>query len=158
MNFAELKAETYHEWKCLSSYKGAVIQPENFKSEVKAFGDLRCKETWKKAYCTFCAKNIRSSCLDAYNLILYQFNPSPDDWDYELRYRIFEEFLAFSNGLDLIKLGLEQLFSSDFTPQEREEAHGFFKLVQAESSRRGEFGESTRSLREFAKLAGASAS
>lgn len=155
MNFAELKAETYQRWKCLSTFKGAVVQPENFKSEVRIFGDLRCKETWKKAYCSFYAKMIRSSILDAYNLILYQFNPSPDDWDYELRYRIFEEFLAFPDGLDFIKLGLEQLFSSDFTQQDREEARGFFIMVQEESARRGEFGQSTRLVREFAELTGA---
>ncbi|MBP0017995.1 MAG: hypothetical protein J7647_10610 [Cyanobacteria bacterium SBLK] len=158
MNFAELKKETYEMWECVSTFKGAVVQPEYFKGEVKTFGDLRCKETWKKAYCSFYAKMIRSSILDAYNLILYQFNPSPDDWDYELRYRIFEEFLTFPDGLDFIKLGLEQLFSSDFTRQDREEARGFFLMVQEESARGGEFGGAIGSLREFAKLARAQAS
>ncbi|MBP0016720.1 MAG: hypothetical protein J7647_04085, partial [Cyanobacteria bacterium SBLK] len=156
MKLSTLKAETYDAWECISTFNDAVVQPEHFKTEVRAFGDLRCKETWKKAYCSFWAQNIYDSCLDAYNLIRIYFNPSPDDWDYELRYRIFEEFLKFPDGLELIKLGLEQLFSANFTSQERKKADGFFELVQGQSEGGEEFGGAVSSIRRFAELAGTS--
>lgn len=46
MKLAELKQRVYESWECLSSYNSAVIQPENFKLEVRRYGDLRCKTTW----------------------------------------------------------------------------------------------------------------
>ncbi|MGB7444124.1 MAG: hypothetical protein WA919_23915 [Coleofasciculaceae cyanobacterium] len=55
-------------------------------------------------------------------------------WDYELRYQILEEFLTIPGAFELIEMGLEQLFSSNFTQQQRKRASGFFELV-AEQSR-----------------------
>ena len=137
MKLHTLKTETYESWKRLSAYNSAIVQPEHFKPEVRSFGDLRCKSTWENAYCAFTARNISDSCLDAYELITIQFNYSPEAADYVLRHQIFEAFLALPHGLELIKAGLEQLFSSDFTPQEREEADGFFKLVQEKQAGTG---------------------
>ena len=135
MKLVQLKQETYKCWQRLSTFNGAVVQPENFRTEVRNFGDLRCKDTWKRAYCSFMARNIDDSCLDACNLILIQFNYQPSDWDYELRHEIFSEFLVLPRGLELLKTGLEQLFSTEFTPEERKEAHGFFKLAGEQSTR-----------------------
>jgi hypothetical protein len=138
MKLAELKQQAYEAWECLSTFKGAVVQPQNFKAEVKQqFGDLRCKQTWVKAVARFTARNCYDACLDAYSLILYDFNFTPERWDYEYRHLIIEEFLAIPGALELIKLGLEQLFSSTFTSQEREQAHGFFELVPAAAGRIG---------------------
>lgn len=137
MKLSELKQATYQAWQDLNTWKGQVMQPENFKSEVKTFGDLRRKDTWVRALARFEATFAHRSCLDAWSLILHSFNFTPDREDYEYRHAIFEEFLLYPDALDLIKLGLEQLYSADFTPQEREEANGFFELVAEQQTRRG---------------------
>ena len=137
MKLLQLKQKVYEAWEQLSGFKGILVQPDQFQPEIKQFGDLRRKDTWSKALARFEALNAYKSCLDAYSLILNDFNFTPDRWDYEFRYQILDEFLMIPDGLDLIRLGLEQLFSSTFTPQEREEAHGFFELVEEQRSRTG---------------------
>jgi len=134
MKLLELKQKVYYAWERLNSFKGILAQPERFKVEMKEFGDLRRKDTWTKAIAQFEALNAYKSCLDAYVLILNDFNFTPERWDYEFRYQILDEFLMIPDGLELIRLGMEQLFSSTFTPQEREEAHGFFELVAEQQS------------------------
>ncbi|MDX2098263.1 MAG: hypothetical protein SFW36_10850 [Leptolyngbyaceae cyanobacterium bins.59] len=151
MRLAELKEKVLQEWQDYCWYKQSVCQLEAFKPEIKKqFGDMRCRSTWEKALCYFRAMNAQIGLLDAYTLILYTFNFTPDRWDYEYRHQIIEQFLTLPDGLDLIRLGLEQLFSKDFTCEERGQADGFYQLVP-ESARR-EFGsfpiEPTRRLLE----------
>ena len=55
-------------------------------------------------------------------------------------------------ALEIIQTGLEQLFSSEFTQQDREEANGFFELVQEQCERRGINRNSDGFIREFAEL------
>jgi len=135
MKLPELKVRVYESWKSLNTFKGVLAQPDNFKPEVRSFGDLRRKATWIKALARFQAVNSYKACLDAYGLILNDFNFTPARWDYEFRYEILDEFLMIPDGMDLIRLGLEQLLSSTFTPEEREEAHGFFAMVSGSAGR-----------------------
>lgn len=130
MKLKDLKERTFQEWQRYGWYKQVLIQPETFKPEIRRrFGDMRRRDTWERAYCHYRALNAQIGLLDAYTLILETFNYQPDDADYAYRRRIFEEFLTLPDGLELIRLGLEQLFSIDFTPEERQEAYGFFELV-----------------------------
>lgn len=138
MKLSELKQKVYRSWEFLSSFKGQLLNPGNFKPEVRIFGDLRRKDTWIKALARFEAILAYQSCLDASSLLLYSFNFTPDRWDYEYRHQIFEEFLMYGNALDLINLGLEQLHQYPYTEDDRREAHGFFDLV-SEQRRRGGF-------------------
>lgn len=158
MRLKELKQRVYEAWERYHWFKQTVVQLENFKSEIRAFGDLRCKKTWEKALVRFEALNAQIGLLDAYNLILLSLNFKPEDWEYEYRHQIFEEFLMLPDALELIKTALEQLFSSDFTPQEREEANGFFELVQEQSTRRGFNGNSDRLIWQLAELTRTAAS
>lgn len=138
MKLPELKQEVYDAWEFLSGYRGCVVLPENFKPEVRReFGDLRRKETWIKALARFEALNAFHDCLDAYHLVLHTFNFTPDRLDYEYRHAIFDEFLTIPGALDLLKLGLEQLWSNSFTNDDREETHGFFTLVAEQQRRSG---------------------
>jgi hypothetical protein len=136
MKLSELKQKVYQSWKSLSSFKGQLLNPDDFKSEVRHFGDLRRKQTWVRALARFEAVNAYQSCLDASSLLLYSFNFTPDRWDYDYRHQIFEEFLMYGNALDLIKLGLEQLYQHPYTEDDRREAHGFFELVAEQAGRR----------------------
>lgn len=45
MKLKDLKKRVYRVWECLSDFNDALIQPENFKSEVRYFGDLRRQST-----------------------------------------------------------------------------------------------------------------
>ncbi|MEB3355957.1 MAG: hypothetical protein VKK04_04470 [Synechococcales bacterium] len=134
----DLKQATYRAWESVSRYNRAVVQPENFQREVKArFGDRRCKATWVKALAYFEAQASYDACLDAYMLVLHTFNFTPERWDYEYRHEILDAFLMMPEGLELIRAGLEQLFSSDFTQEERAEANGFFELVEERGGESG---------------------
>ncbi len=135
MQLQELKQQVYQAWECLSTFNLAVVQPENFKSEVRQqFGDLRRKETWVKALARFAARNCYDACLNAHSLILYDFNFTRDRWDYEYRYLILEEFLTIPGALDLIQLGLEQLFSLHSPHTNGSKLMGFLSWFQQQPS------------------------
>ncbi|HEY9658128.1 MAG TPA: hypothetical protein V6C65_06725 [Allocoleopsis sp.] len=136
MKITELKKRVFEQWQRHCWFNQAVIQPELFKSEVRSqFGDLRRKATWEAALCRYLALNAEIGLLDAYTLITRTFNYTPDRWDYPYRLVVFEEFLTLPDSVELLRTGLEQLFSADFTPQERREANGFFELVQRTTGR-----------------------
>lgn len=135
MKLKQLKRKVYKSWEFLSNYRDCLIQPENFKPEVKQFGDLRFKATWVKALARFEALNASHDCLDACSLIMLTLNFTPDRWDYEYRHLIFEEFLSIPGAIELIRLGMEQLFSNNFSQQEREQSCGFFELVEEQQRR-----------------------
>ena len=129
------------------------MQPENFKPEIRQYGDLRRKSTWVKALCQFCALNHFECLLDAYELITIRFNFFPNDPRYPYRHQIFEAFLTIPGALDLLKTGLEQLFSSDFTTEEREAARGFFAMVEERSPGRSIEREPAQLAGQIAELA-----
>ncbi|MCP2728440.1 hypothetical protein [Limnofasciculus baicalensis] len=133
MKLKDLKKRVYRVWECLSDFNDALIQPENFKSEVRYFGDLRRQSTWQKAYCSFWARNIFDSNTDNRSLIDLLLNYTPDEWDWELRQEILDEFLAIPGGLDCIINGLEQILQYPINQEEKEIAHDVFKLVQEQS-------------------------
>lgn len=127
---AELKEQVYRCWTYLSQFNDAVVQPENFKADVRKFGDLRRKQTWIDAYCRFWAQNIFDSNSDNRTLVRVMFNFKPDQWDYELRHQILDEFLAIPEASDCLKDGLEEVFGNPVNQQEKEAAYGVFELVQ----------------------------
>ena len=138
MKLPELKRRVRKSWESLNTWKdGVVIQPENFNKDMKSFGDRRYKRTWIKALARFEAMRSYETCLDSYMLIVSYLNFKPGEWDYEYRHEIVDEFLMYPDSLELIKQGLEQLFSSDFGPKEREEAHGFYSLVEERAEQPG---------------------
>ena len=138
MELKALKDQVFYEWTRLHEFEKAIVQPADFKLEVrKRFGDLRFKATWEKALCSFRALNLQFGYLDSYELLTIHLNFQPKDALYEYRYSILEEFLQLPDAVELLRSGLEQLFSADFTPQEREQASGFFRLVEGESRHSG---------------------
>lgn len=157
MKLSELKEKVYEHWEFRYQIRRAIIQPENFKPEIRQYGDLRRKTTWVKALCRLESLNIFESCLDAYELITIQFNISPSDPEHPYRHQIFEEFLAIPEALDLLKAGFEDLFSSDFTTEEREEAREFFEMVREQSPGRGVEWQPTELAGRIAELAGVAA-
>ena len=136
MKLVELKQEVYELWERLSSYNGALIQLENFKPEVRYYGDLRRKTTWQKAYAAFLAQNIWDADVGEYNLIVVQLNFTPDCWDYELRYQVLEQFLAIPGALEFVVRGLEQIFCSA-SREDKECAYGLLAMVSEQSGGTG---------------------
>jgi hypothetical protein len=82
MKLSELKQKVYESWILLNSFQGQLLATEQFKPEIRRFGDLRRKDTWIGALATFEAIKADRSCLDASILILYSFNFKRDRWDY----------------------------------------------------------------------------
>ena len=145
MKMDELKTRVHDSWKRYLWFEEAISQPDGFKADIrKEFGDLRCKSTWEKALARYRGLNAQIGLLDASSLILHALNFTPERWDYEYRHSIFDEFMLLPDGLDLIRAGLEELYSADYTAQEREKANGFFSLVQEQSSSGRLNGESAR--------------
>ncbi|ASC73669.1 hypothetical protein XM38_046410 [Halomicronema hongdechloris C2206] len=140
MKLLELKDKVWKAWKLFNDASGVITQEVTFVQDVKRFGDRRYKATWIRALAQFTAQASYESCLDAYMLVLDNFNFTTNRWDYEYRHEILDAFLAYPDALDLIRTGLEQLFSSEFAPREREEADGFFELVEERSQQPGRDG------------------
>jgi hypothetical protein len=147
MKLAELKQHTYDAWESLSSYNNALVQPENFKPEVRAFGDLRRKMTWQKAYAAFVARNIFDANTDNRSLITVQLHYTPERWDWDLRDQILDQFLAIPGGMDCIINGLEQILRYPLDKEEQDIAYGVFELVQGQPGGAGRI--AARSFRQL---------
>ncbi len=154
MKLPELKKRVKRTWDML--HTGFAIQPGQFDQDVKAFGDRRFKKTWVAALCRFEAMFAIESCLDSWMLLTNTFAFRPERWDYEYRHQIFDEFLMYPEAVEAIKTGLEDLFSKDFSNQEREQADGFFRLLEERERSDRTIGFSARPIGELAE-AGAAA-
>ncbi|MEM9485298.1 MAG: hypothetical protein AAGA83_16625 [Cyanobacteria bacterium P01_F01_bin.116] len=150
MKLPELKKKVRSTWNYVNEWHGVVLQPENFDKEMKTFGDRRYKDTWVKALCKFEAMLAMEGCLDSWALLTITFNFQPDDWDYEYRHGIFDEFLKYPEAMEIIKTGLEDIFHKDFDVQEREKADGFFRLLEEREGSAGTLGFSARFTGQFA--------
>lgn len=132
MKLKRLKELTYGAWARLSVYNGALVQPENFKPEVRRVGDMRYKATWEKAYAQFRVKNILDCFEGCDSLITLHLNPHfGSDEDRELYSLVLDEFLAQPEGPEYIRLGLEQIFGESFDTEDREAARELLGLVGA---------------------------
>lgn len=131
MKIAQLRHYVYQEWQDLCQSESVVLQPDTFKPEIRQrFGDLRRKATWEQALSWFAATRFYRNCLDAWALLTHEFNFSPKHPYYDYRHRIFESFIAYEDGLDLIKLGLEQLLQSSTSTFTREEQEAGIHVLQ----------------------------
>ena len=134
MKMQQLKKRVWKSWSKLNSFKGKLTGSlDDHVREVRLFGDRRYKKTWIAALARFEATLHYKGTLDPWTLIVHGFNFTQDRWDYEYRNEILDEFLMYEDGLDIIKAGLEQIFTStDFTADEQQEArnNGFFELLE----------------------------
>jgi hypothetical protein len=136
MKLQELKAKTWETWLMLQKFAYVVVQPENFQPEVRTYGDLRCRDTWKRALGNFLALSIAQSVLEPVSLVTFYLNPPPDDWAWEVRYETFEAFVRIPGGLDAIREGLTQILGKSTTTS-GENLDGIFELVEATTGVRG---------------------
>jgi hypothetical protein len=132
MNLNELKQESYSAWEYLHQQKRSVIQPEAFKPEVRTFGDLRCKATWRKAFASFQAQTHWHSGMTEHTAIVYIFGDSSSEWDSELRKLILEYFLMIPGAREFIARGLEQIYHSN-NRADQECANELLQMVGGES-------------------------
>jgi hypothetical protein len=130
MKLHELKKLVWSAWCNLNSWQGELTStPESYMAEIKSFGDRRLKSTWIKAFSRFEAMFTYETASDSWGLIGICLNFTPDRQNYAYRHEILDEFLLYPDGLDMLKDALEHLFSSNFSPKDRDEAYGFFKLA-----------------------------
>lgn len=151
MKLPELKKRVWRVWTRLHSWHGELTSPpERYVVDVKSFGDRRYKQTWAKALARFEAMRTYETCVDGCALITISFNFTSAHRNYEFRHEILDEFLMYPDGLDMIRDGLEQLFSSDSSPQERDDAHGFYSLVEERERQHRGIGIPTRPAQPIA--------
>jgi hypothetical protein len=136
MKLQELKAKTRDTWCLLHECSEAVAQPENFQPEVRTFGDLRCKDTWRTALANFWALSIAHSVLDPVSLVTFYLNPTPSDWTWEVRDETIEAFVRIPGGLDAIREGLTQILGKSATTC-GDNLNDIFELVAAATGVRG---------------------
>lgn len=113
MNLPELKHRTYAYWQELYTANDAMIDPTQFKPEIRNIGDLRFKRTWQRALARFMALVYIDTCLEAWQLIVHELNFTKNRWDYGLRFLILEEIVQHPDGLALLQAGLNQLYAPD---------------------------------------------
>lgn len=155
MNLAELKEEVRDTWEDLQGTYADVVLPETFLPEIRKYGDLRKKATWEKAFVyLYTAFFHRCAGIEAYWYVTDFFNFTPDKRFYEYRHELFEAFLQYPDGLDIIKLGLEQLYRH--TATQTENIDGFYRLVQEQRERAN--GLPARSAGQLPASAGISSS
>lgn len=147
LRLKELKAKVYSIWEQVHTSQGALIQTQNFKSEMQSFGDLRCKQTWEKALAVFTAQVYWATNLDNTTLIKVMFNFQPQKWNYPYRYQIFEEFIAIPGAFDALEDGLEQIFGYYEPTVAKEKSRAFLELVQGESTASGTIATGTAEFR-----------
>lgn len=150
MKLSELKQEVYGCWECLSDFNNALIQPENFKPEVRSFGDLRYKKTWQKAYAAFFAKLNWDSGITNHTAIVHVFNFTPERWDYNLREEIIEQYLSIPGALEFIIEGLEEIYRSN-NLEEHQCANVFLKVASQKSGGTSR-SITTRFVRQLSKV------
>ena len=104
-----------------------VLQPENFKTEIRRYGDLRCKSTWEKAYVALEAMTLEYPALENWQMVQMCFC-RPDRAEL-INYndQVLEAFLQFPDGLERIKDGLERLYYHPNEPGDQQDA---LQLVQ----------------------------
>lgn len=129
MKLPQLKTKTWETWLMLQKFAGVVVQPENFQPEVRTFGDLRCRDTWKRALGNFWALTIARSVLEPVALVTFYLNPPADDWTWEVRDETFEAFIRIPGGLDAVREGLTQVLGQSTTTT-GDNVHGIFELVE----------------------------
>ena len=154
MKMKQLKKRVWKSWSKLNSFKGKLTGSlDDYVREVRLFGDRRYKKTWIAALARFEATLHYKGTLDPWTLIVHGFNFTQDRWDYEYRNEILDEFLMYEDGLDIIKAGLEQIFTStDFTADEQQETsrNGFFELLAGREGQHPGLSLSVGSIRQLA--------
>jgi hypothetical protein len=136
MKLQELKAKTWETWLMLQKFACVVVQSENFQPEVRTYGDLRCRDTWKRALGNFLALSIARSVLEPVSLVTFYLNPPIDDWTWEIRYETFEAFVRIPGGLDAVREGLTQILGKSATTY-GDNLDGIFELVERSTRIRG---------------------
>lgn len=131
MQLKQLKSVVYEIWQLIHKANRAVVQTEQFKPEMKTYGDLRRKATWEKALAVLWANAMFDTNSDNYTLVSVMLNPKPGGWEYEYRHQIFEQLLAIPGAIECIKNGLEQVYNYHDNPSDaEEECRAIFELVQ----------------------------
>lgn len=133
MKMYALKDQVFKLWRKLNSWKGELTSPpQNYVSEICGYGDRRYKRTWINALCRLYSTWLYETTLDSHMLITHGLNFHESDSLYPYRHQILDEFLMFEDGLDIIRHGLEVVFTTDdFTTEEREDVknNGVLRLL-----------------------------
>ncbi len=93
-----------------------------FRAEIRKFGDLRCRDTWEKSAIQLTAHSIAHSFLEAYQIVGFMVSPDYMESPIRKRYgeRLIEAMLQFPEIADIIRRGLEQVYTQTECQQEKQ--------------------------------------
>lgn len=140
LSIPELKLEAYLQWETLLLEKGvynphpmSYTLPESearqlpytsevFRTEMRAFGDLRRRDTWEAAAIQLTAHGMAQGLLEAYQVIGFMVSPNYMNCSIRQHYgeRLIEAMLQFPEVLELIRQGLEQVYHHKECVEERQ--------------------------------------
>ncbi len=127
MKIQELKAEVRSSWEVANLTDGTPTVDSLFKTEIRKFGDLRRKATWEAAAIALEARWLLGG---AENRDLVEYFCAPDTpVGLEYNQEVLDYVLAHKDGLERIKNGLESLYLTPITPNDREYALSFLKRI-----------------------------
>ena len=122
MKLRELKTVAYETWSFLHELEDAILQPENFKTEIRRYGDLRCKATWEKAYVALEAATLEYPSLENWQMVQMCFC-RPDRAELiDYNNQVLGALLQFPDGLERIKAGLDRLYYQPSEPGDQQDA------------------------------------
>ncbi|MFE4108527.1 hypothetical protein [Almyronema epifaneia] len=140
LSLPELKQEAYLQWETLllergvynpcplsfnvGEAKGERLPYTNsaFRDEMRRYGDLRRRDTWEKAAIQLTAQGVAQGLLEAYQVIGYIVSPSYMNCPIRQHYgeRLIEAMFQFPEIIDLIRQGLEQVYTYTECDQEKQ--------------------------------------
>lgn len=127
MKLQDLKTVTYETWSFLHELEDAVLQPENFKAEIRQYGDLRCKSTWETAYVALEAATLEYPALENWQMVQMCFC-RPDRAELvDYKDQVLGAFLQFPDGWERIKDGLARLY---YQPSEASDQQDVLQLME----------------------------
>jgi hypothetical protein len=129
MKLHDLKTEVFASWELLNLVDGTPTVESLFKTEIRKFGDLRRKGTWKKAAVTLEARSILKG-MDNRDIIHYFCKPDTllgKAYNQE----ILDEVLTDQEALEQLRDGLERLYATPFSSKDQEYAIAFLKRISS---------------------------
>ncbi len=133
MKLAQLKQQAHESWETLNLIDGAIPSPDQFRQEMRQYGDLRCKVTWEQACIDLEAKWI---VYGLENWALVRYFQKPDTIiGQQFNHQVLNVVLSYPRILEQIKQGLECLYYSPNAVDDRAIAVAFLQRLSGYGAR-----------------------
>jgi len=127
MKLAQLKEAAYRSWDAWNLIDGTELSAQPFTTEMRHYGDLRRKATWEQACIDLESKWLVHG-LDNTDLIRY-FQQPDTPIGKAFNNQVLDAVLTHASALEQLKNGLETLYNSPISADDRSIAVQFLKRI-----------------------------